>query len=116
MNQFTLEGTLTRDVKLVYSLRGHPLMRFGLESPLVLYDPGAAEKDEPAVFDVVWYAAVEELGRAENWMRAGKRIRVTGELSQELWTDKTTRETRRRTVLVARAVELAKEEAHAGVG
>ena len=83
-NIVVLIGRLTRDAVLTATKGGTSVLKFSI-AVSKSRKSGDTYKDEPHFFEiVVWGKLAESLS---NYLTKGKQISVTGELTQERWSD-----------------------------
>ena len=84
LNQILIEGNLTRDPEMKYTVKGTPLCTFSIASNRN-YKKGDEYEKEVSYFDITTWTKLAESCAAE--LKKGRGVRVIGRLKQDRWTD-----------------------------
>lgn len=83
-NQVTLLGNLARDIELRYSQSGMGIAKTAIATTHK-YTSNGEKKEEVCFIDLVFFGKSAEI--ANQYLRKGSKIFVTGRLQFEQWTD-----------------------------
>jgi len=85
-NQITLLGNLTRDIELRFSQNGNAIANTGIATAHKFTSNGE-KKEETMFIDLTFFSKSAEI--ANQYLRKGSKVFITGRLTLEQWEDKT---------------------------
>jgi single-strand DNA-binding protein len=102
-NQLTLLGNLTRDIELRYSQSGSVIASTGIATSHK-YTSNGEKKEETCFVDITFFGKSGEI--ANQYLRKGSKVFITGRLKQEEWVDKTSGQKRSKHTVVVETMKM----------
>ncbi len=103
LNSVVLVGRLVRDPELKYTPQGAPVCEFTLASNRRFTKKDGEKVEEVAFVDVVVWNRLAEI--SAEYLKKGRMIVVSGQLTQDRWEDKETGQKRSKLRVQAQAVQ-----------
>ncbi|HOJ62794.1 MAG TPA: single-stranded DNA-binding protein [Spirochaetota bacterium] len=85
LNQVILEGNLTREPELLYTKNGSSVCKFDVAVNFKFKKEETEYNEVSYVSVTTWNHIAEACAKC---LKKGSRVRLTGRLKQEIWTDK----------------------------